>query len=96
MIFAPRQVNELGVYAYAQNLGIAVLELPVLAAKLGDLGWADKGKVLRPEENNLTTARIVLVRNRFELLVFVEAHGGSQRKRGELFSNTYHAFFSLK
>ena len=90
MVLAPRQVDVLAVGARAQHLRVAILELAVLLAELRDLGRADEREVLRPEEDDLPLARVVVVGDVLELLALLEAHGGLELERGELVSNGQH------
>jgi hypothetical protein len=51
VVVAPGEVDEFGVDAGAEELGVAVEELLVELAEGGDFGGADEGEVLGPEED---------------------------------------------
>ena len=55
---APGEVHELRVGADAVELRVAVAELLVELAEGRDLGRADEGEVLRPEEEDLPLAGV--------------------------------------
>jgi len=61
VIVAPGQVDELAVDRHAVNHGVAILEVAIQLPEAGDFRRADKGEVLRPEEDELPLARIGLL-----------------------------------
>ena len=63
MVALPSQVDELTVGGHAENLGVAVRELAVQTAELGDFRGTDEGEVFRPEEHHLPLAFIRVVRH---------------------------------
>jgi hypothetical protein len=78
------------VRAGAEHLGVAVLEVAVALAELGDLGRADEREVHRPEEHDLPLARIRRIRDLLELLALVAADRGLQAERGERVADREH------
>jgi hypothetical protein len=58
VVEAPVEVHELAVGGHAVEHRVAVLELAVQLAEGGDLGRADEGEVLRPEEDDLPLAGV--------------------------------------
>src|SRR5580704_1480052 len=74
MVLAPRQMHELRIGRDAVEHGVAIVELAVEPAEGGDLGRADEGEILRPEEHDLPFAGIALVGNVLEGGPGVGAH----------------------
>src|SRR5581483_8732218 len=60
-----------------------------------NLGRADEGEVLGPEEEDLPLARVVLVGDLLELLALLEADGGLEVERGKLVSDAQHCALLL-
>jgi hypothetical protein len=75
VVVAPGEVDELGVDAGAEELRVAVEELLVQLAEGGNLGGADEGEVLGPEEDDLPLAGIALVADFFKGLLGVQIDG---------------------
>ncbi len=90
VVLAPGVVDELVVDGDAEHLGVAVGELAVEATELGDLGGADEGEVLRPEEHDAPLALVGLVVDRLERLVGVERHAGGEFVLGEVVTDSEH------
>ena len=58
MVLAPGQMHELAVGRDAIDHGVAIVEVAVQLAEAGDLGRADEGEVLGPEEHQLPLALV--------------------------------------
>ena len=58
VVLPPGQVHELAVGRDAIDHGVAVVEIALELAEAGDLGRADEGEVLRPEEHDLPLALV--------------------------------------
>src|SRR5690606_38932194 len=83
VILAPRKVHELAVDGPAQNLGVAIRELIVLARELRDFGRTHEGEVLRPEEHDQPFAGVRVVGDGREGLVELVRYGRLQCELGE-------------
>src|SRR5436189_99438 len=83
-VLAPGDVDELVVDAGAQHLRVTVLEVAVALPERGDLRRADEREVLRPEEDDLPLAGVVVVRHLLELLALLETDGRLQLERRKL------------
>src|SRR3546814_3364787 len=60
MVVAPGEIDELRVDRHAIDDGIAVVEVTVQLAEGSDLGRADEGEILRPEEDDLPLALVAV------------------------------------
>ena len=78
--------------AAAEDLAVAIGELAVQLAEGGDLGGADEGEVLGPEEVQLPLTGIGLFGDCGECLglVLVSGDGGSNAVARKFFANLQH------
>src|SRR5579863_807980 len=83
LLAPPRQVHELAVDAGAEQLRVTRAELLLELAEGGDLGGADEGEVLRPEEYDLPLAGEALVGERLECLLGIARDDAGEGKLGE-------------
>ena len=60
MVLPPGQMHELAVGRDAIDHRVAVGELAIELAEAGDLGGADEGEVLGPEEDDLPFALVTV------------------------------------
>src|SRR4051812_35762826 len=88
----PGMVDEFRIGAAAEDLGVAISEFAVHLAEGCDLGRADEGEVLGPEEIQLPLAFVILVSDVFESALDLAADGCGERIRGEFFSYSDHCF----
>src|SRR5690606_18937973 len=91
MLVAPGQVDVVGVGAGAEELSVAIGEVLVAPAELGELGRADEREVHGPEEDDLPLARMALVAELGELLAALAAHDGLKVERWEAITDGQHA-----
>src|SRR5258705_1844075 len=90
VIAPPRQVDEVGVGAHPEHLRVALAEVLVPLAELGDLGGTDEGEVHGPGEEHQPLAGIALVADLGEFLASVEADGGLEVELGQTVSDGQH------
>src|SRR5450432_1381103 len=90
MVLAPGQVDEVGVRARSQNLGVAVREVLLALAELRDLGGADEREVHGPVEDHPPLAGMALLGDDLELLALVEAGHRLQLVVGKVVANGQH------
>lgn len=69
VLCTPLEVDELVVDGCAKNLRVAVRELLVELAESGNLGGADEGEVLRPEEDDAPLSSVVVAGDSGEVIV---------------------------
>src|SRR4051812_44924992 len=90
MVLAPGEMDELAVGRDAVHHRVALVELLVELAEGRDLGRADEGEVLRPEEHHLPFALVGLVVDRLEGGLGVGTHHGLEVEGRELVANRQH------
>jgi hypothetical protein len=90
VVVAPREVDEVGVGARAEHLGVAVGEVLLALAELRDLGRADEGEVHRPEEEDLPLALVALVVDLLNSLPFSRLTTAWSLKRRKLVADGQH------
>jgi len=90
LVLAPGQMDVLGVHARPQDFRLTILELAVQAPELGDLGGADEGEILGPEEQHHPLAGVALVGDGLEGFVRVGGHGGGEGEFGKLVAYGQH------
>src|SRR5690606_34949752 len=90
VVAPPGEMHELAVDRAAEHLRVAVREVAMLLAELGDLRRTDEREVLRPEEDHEPLAGIASARDGLEGGVQVLGHGGLQRKLGKLVAYGQH------
>src|SRR5882672_8088389 len=91
MVVAPRQVDEVRVSARAQNLRVAVDEVFVALAELGDLRRADECEIHRPEKDHLPLAAVRALGDLLKLFPFLQTHYSVQFEIRKLLSNCQHS-----
>src|SRR5262245_28637853 len=91
MVVAPCQVNELRVRACAQNLRVAVGEVFVTLAELGDLRRADESEIHRPEKDYLPPAPVRSLRDLLKLVPLLQANYRFQFEIRKFLSNCQHS-----
>jgi hypothetical protein len=81
-------VHVLVVGADAEQLRAAVAEFAVELAESRNLGRADKGEILGPEEHDLPFAGLIAALELLERFVGIVRYHTGQSIRGKLLSNT--------
>src|SRR5579883_292398 len=90
VVLTPGEMNELAIGRDAVHDRVALVEFLVQLAEGGDLGRADEGEILRPEEHDLPLALVGLVVDRLERGLGVAAHHGLEVEGRELVPNRQH------
>src|SRR5882757_1261769 len=90
MVLAPGEVHELGVGRSAVDDSIALVERAVELAEGRDLGRADEGEILGPEEHDLPLAGVALVGELGERRLGVGAHDRLEVEGWEFVSDGQH------
>ncbi len=88
-------MHELAVDADAEDLRIARFEFLVELAERGDLGRADEGEVLRPEEHDLPLSGKAIVGEGLEGSVEVVRDGAFELEPGKRLADTGHVLSLL-
>src|SRR5262249_30948525 len=91
MVVAPRQVNEMRVRARPQHPRVAVDEVLVPLAELGDFGRADEREIHRPEKDHLPLATMHALGYLLKLLPLLKTYYGVQFEIRKFFSNCQHS-----
>src|SRR5215212_4254255 len=95
MVLAPGQVHELRIGRDAVDDGVTLVERLVELAEGGDLGRADEGEVLRPEEHDLPFAGVALVGDLLEGRLRIGAHHRLEVEGRKLVANGQHETLRL-
>src|SRR5262245_48137325 len=90
MVAAPRQVDEMRVRARAQDLRVAVDEVLVALAKLGDLCRADECEIHWPEKDHLPLTPVRDLGDLLKLLLLLQPNYRVQLKFRKFLSNCQH------
>jgi hypothetical protein len=84
VLLAPREVHELAVARQAEHLRVAVGEVGVALAELGDLGRAHEGEVERPREHHEPLAGVARSVISWKCLPASSETVAGRRKEGNL------------
>ncbi len=87
---APSGMDEIAIGRRADQHGIAIREILFQAAVADDLGRADEGEILRPEEHDQPLTGIGFVGNLREIGLVVRAGHGGQVEFREAIANGQH------
>src|SRR5215510_8202903 len=90
MVVAPCQVDEMRVRACAQDLRVAVDEVLVALAKLGNLCRADEREIHRPEKDYLPLALVRALGDLLKLLLLLQTNYCIQLETRKFLSNCQH------
>src|SRR5579859_3033744 len=84
----PGKMHVLAIDAHTVQLRITRAELLVELAEGGNLGRADEGEVLRPEEHHLPLAGGAVVAEGPKSVLRITRNDAGERERGEFLANT--------
>lgn len=90
VVLAPGEMDEFGVDAGAEDLRVAFRELLGHLAEFRDLGWADEGEILGPEEEDEPFAFVGIVRNVLERVRDVRGNSGFELEGWEFLADAEH------
>src|SRR5262245_42192273 len=90
MVLAPRQVDEMRVRAQAQDLRVALDEVLVALAELGDLRRADEREIHRPKKDHLPLAQVRALGDLLKLLLLLQTNYRVQLEIRKFLSNCQH------
>ena len=90
LVDAPGVMHELAVGAAAEDDRVTIGEFAVQLAEGGNLGRADEGEILRPEEIDLPLVRIGVLVDLGKRVLQVGRNGRLDLERGELITNRQH------
>src|SRR5947209_3683210 len=80
VIVAPGQVHKFGIRTASEDLRVTITELLFELAKCSNFRRTDESEILRPEEEHLSLARIIVAGDGLEFASLVAADGSRQGK----------------